>query len=339
MIKNLQALRAFAAISVIFVHLPILLGRLHMSTFGGGGVDLFFVISGFVMVYTTEFKTPAASEFMLHRIVRVVPIYWLATLSVFSIALIAPSLLGATRANFGDLLKSLLFIPYKKINGLVEPVLFVGWSLNYEMFFYVLFTLGLALRNYALGIGAVLACLTTLNALGLWFQPSSVLLAFYSNSIIVEFGLGMVIALMVARAPKRAPLWVMALTALTVLTAPVLLLENLIWPSYPGVLFSGPLSALLVTGAVLLDRWGWSVSWAPALLVGDASYVLYLTHPYVTQTFQKLKIPLSPVILIVLVLGFCLLLAVAVHKMVERPLTNRLRRLIAAPPQTVSSPA
>jgi exopolysaccharide production protein ExoZ len=115
---------------------------LGFDTFGGGGVDIFFVISGFIMVYTTQSHHVGPFSFFVNRVVRIVPIYWLLTLAVFTLAVIAPHLLGATRAAPSELLKSLLFIPFAKSNGAVQPILFLGWTLNYEMFFYMLFALG-----------------------------------------------------------------------------------------------------------------------------------------------------------------------------------------------------
>src|SRR6185437_14170487 len=134
-LDNIQALRAIAALLVVFVHLAVPVAALGVAPFGAGGVDLFFVISGFIMVYTTVGRPISGAEFLGRRIVRIVPLYWLLTLAVFGIALIAPTLLQFTTASWGQLLKSLFFIPFAKANGDVQPVLFLGWTLNYEMFF------------------------------------------------------------------------------------------------------------------------------------------------------------------------------------------------------------
>jgi exopolysaccharide production protein ExoZ len=82
-IRNVQALRAIAAILVVFVHLDKLLAGIGASTFGAGGVDIFFVISGFIMVYTTMGRQPSPLSFMANRIARIVPIYWAITLVSF----------------------------------------------------------------------------------------------------------------------------------------------------------------------------------------------------------------------------------------------------------------
>ena len=136
-LRNVQVLRAFAALLVIFVHLDQLLSRLGVPLFGGAGIDIFFVISGFIMVYTTMDREITPWSFMADRIARIVPAYWAATLGVFFLALVAPSLLQTSHMQWDELFKSLVFVPFRKATGLVQPVLFVGWTLNYEMFFYL----------------------------------------------------------------------------------------------------------------------------------------------------------------------------------------------------------
>jgi exopolysaccharide production protein ExoZ len=133
-LKNVQALRAVAAVMVVFVHLDQLGvaagGRSGLFEAGNAGVDLFFVISGLIMVLTTWGRPIGPRRFFVNRLKRVVPLYWIVTLAVFAIAVVAPSLMQATRADPVELAKSLLFIPFAKANGLVQPVAFVGWTLN-----------------------------------------------------------------------------------------------------------------------------------------------------------------------------------------------------------------
>ncbi len=239
-----------------------------------------------------------------------------------------PELLGATRADLSQLLQSLFFIPFRKLNGMVEPVLFVGWSLNYEMFFYVLFTLALTVRSYAAGLFGLVAGLAVLTAAGALAHPKNLYLSFYTSPVLIEFAIGMVLAFLLPRAPSSASLKVKLMVSLALLAAPVLVLEYLIWPNFPGIPVSAALSGALVAAGVLLDRWGWSVSFGPALLIGDASYVLYLSHPYVTQTVQKLNLPIPAVIQLLLAFGLATALAVFLHLFVEKPLTRVAKDLL-----------
>ena len=124
-IDSIQLLRFLAALAVIGVHLPLI-------NAGGFGVDIFFFISGFIISYVT---IRGRDHFLLKRIIRVVPIYWLLTFGVFGLAAIAPTLLNNTTADLVHLAKSLFFVPFDKNGSGLFPVLFVGWTLNYEMFF------------------------------------------------------------------------------------------------------------------------------------------------------------------------------------------------------------
>ena len=131
---EIDGLRAIAVLSVIFFHAGL-------DAIPGGylGVDIFFVISGFIICFVADDRRPA--EFMWDRIARVVPLYWLLTLAATAVAFIDPSLFKSTIADPALVLQSLLFIPFVKANLTMQPVLFVGWTLNYEMFFYLVFAL------------------------------------------------------------------------------------------------------------------------------------------------------------------------------------------------------
>ena len=98
-IDSIQILRFLAAFSVMMVHLPLF-------GFGAWGVDIFFVISGFIMMYVTESNE---RNFLVKRIIRIVPLYWMLTMGVFSIAIFFPNLLNNTSANLEHLIKSLFY--------------------------------------------------------------------------------------------------------------------------------------------------------------------------------------------------------------------------------------
>ena len=134
-LQSIQALRAVAASSVILVHIPFV-GR------GTFGVDIFFVISGFIICYISSLN---ADDFLLKRIFRIVPLYWLGTCGVFLVALLMPTLLNATTANLTNLAKSLFLIPYRREDGSVFPMLFLGWDwLIRDVLLDIVFGLALA---------------------------------------------------------------------------------------------------------------------------------------------------------------------------------------------------
>ena len=337
MIRNIQALRAYAALLVVFVHLRPLLATVGAVPFGSAGVDLFFVISGFIMVHTTRMRPPGGGRFMRNRFARVAPLYWLLTVAVFLLSLAAPGLLQSDVGGPGELLKSLAFLPYMKANHLVQPVLFLGWTLNYEMFFYVLFGIGLCFRRYHVGLLFCAACLLALALVRPLLSPMGVLPAFYTSPVMLEFAAGMGLALVTDAAPRQVAPGVRALTTLGLLAALALPLGPLVLPSAPQTLLSGIEATVLVGSAVLLERWGWSLRNAAVLAVGDASYALYLTHPFVTQIVQKLTGRLNPgPFLGGIMLAGCLLLVVAVavatHRVLEKPLSRWARRGLRVEP-------
>lgn len=335
MINNIQGLRAVAASAVVLVHLNELFRTVGLdSECGAAGVDLFFVISGFVMVLATKKREQGAIHFLKNRIARIVPIYWLLTLTLFSLTLIAPSLLQATTADPLELLKSLAFIPFMKSNGLVQPTLFVGWTLNYEMFFYLLFALGLILKSPKVGLIATIATLISLVVVGELLQPSNVLIKFYTSPVMLEFGFGMIAALLaerMGRGLKPPTALLLRATALAAFT--ILFFGPLIWPQAPQVVVLGGSSFILVLAAVALERAGLSLNNRYVLLIGEASYALYLTHPWVTQTVQRLAFMFHPTGILSLIFIFvafvvAILMGVMIHLFIELRLTKFARTLL-----------
>jgi exopolysaccharide production protein ExoZ len=316
---SIQALRAIAATSVILVHIPFV----AKGTFG---VDIFFVISGFIICYISAMNS---DDFVLKRVFRIVPLYWLGTFGVFLLALAMPSLLNATTANFPNLAKSLLLIPYKREDGAVFPVLFLGWTLEYEMFFYLVFGLALALcKKWASLAASIVLILVAVT--GTVFQPSSTIPRFYSNPIILEFVLGMA----VFGVWKRYRNWfaTFPVAAALVLSvgcyAGLYLIESHVGRSsrpylqgFPSVVIV--LCWLALEGRVRFPKW--------LLLIGDASYSLYLFHPYVIQLVDKKIValsvitPLSVAASLFAILA-CFPLAIISFRLVERPSNEFLRR-------------
>ncbi|HSQ03406.1 MAG TPA: acyltransferase, partial [Burkholderiales bacterium] len=161
MYANVQALRAFAALWVAWYHTmqPVLNGAYGLRVNAGGlplfhgvgeigwmGVDVFFVISGFIMAYSTkdlDGGTRDAEKFMRKRIRRIVPLYWVLTTLVVAVAIALPDFFHTYRFDFMHALKSYFFLPAERPDGVALPPLVPGWSLNYEMYFYLVFTVAI----------------------------------------------------------------------------------------------------------------------------------------------------------------------------------------------------
>jgi exopolysaccharide production protein ExoZ len=311
-IDVLQVLRLAAAVAVVCVHLPTI-GR------GYWGVDLFFVISGFVMCLSTE---RTRTGFMAKRLIRIVPLYWSLTLGVYGLVLVAPGLLGNTTANPLHLVGSLAFVPFDKNGAGHYPVLFLGWSLNFEMMFYACFAVALALAPEKRAVLASFIVLVVYAASATFAEDFPFIV--YSNPIVFEFCLGMLIYLLLARPDQ----WqIQAVATAAIIAAGLLLVE----PGFTGQgagIRAGLMCAGVVALAVLLC--GRLRMPAVAVLLGEASYALYLTHPYIIQATVRLGWfqagGAAAILATVAAMAACLSLAAVLWLRVERPLGERLRR-------------
>jgi peptidoglycan/LPS O-acetylase OafA/YrhL len=302
-----------------------------MRVFGSFGVDVFFVISGYIMARILHTNS---DFFFLRRVLRIVPPYWIFTILLFFVALYAPRLMGATRASGSQLLMSLFFIPFAKSNGLIQPLLFIGWSLNYEMFFYLALSIGLLFnKRHAVWIGASLVLATML--VGIPFTTVSVAARFYSRDIVLEFPLG-ILSYYVAGAVSDTNARRLRLASLAVSVSSALLLiviQGFLIPqgaSVSHLLAFGFLSFFLVTSASLLSQGGWDTNLSWLVLIGDASYILYLIHPYCLYSFDRIlgashpwlkdQMPVGAFIGVML----SIVLAVLLHLYGERPMVRAL---------------
>jgi exopolysaccharide production protein ExoZ len=209
----LQALRAIAAWLVVADH-----GLLDVThgdprnpatpvawTMGSLGVYVFFVISGFIMVQISwqDFgRRGAAANFLRKRIIRIVPLYWLATVAAFAFHKVSAT--HGANAGWLDLLRSLLFIPYPDEDGGWAPVLAQGWTLNYEMFFYAIFTAAMAFPRQ-IAVPAIVSALVIFTLLGS-LLPAGVL-TYLSSPIVLWFAMGIGLAVFWQSYGLSEPKW------------------------------------------------------------------------------------------------------------------------------------
>jgi peptidoglycan/LPS O-acetylase OafA/YrhL len=212
-IHFLQAARAIAAWLVVTDHALLELSHnapdspiTHLAwTLGSTGVYMFFVISGFIMVqvsWTSFAKAGAPSDFLFRRIIRIVPLYWLGTFAAFA----SHKIWAAHGAHAGliELLCSLGFIPYDSGEDGWLPILPGGWTLNYEMMFYVVFAVGLTLPSN-LALPTVGAALVSFIIAGSIFGTGAV--AYLASPIVLWFVLGMGLAAIWRRFAIAEPAW------------------------------------------------------------------------------------------------------------------------------------
>ena len=339
---SIQLLRALAAGLVLVGH------ALHDSNFiaaktgqaelpqhfmdFGFGVDIFFVISGFIMLYTTagKFGTPGAMrQFLIRRLQRIAPLYWLMTTALIVGAFIAPKLLNVPIEGWRTIVESYLFIPGLRANGEVRPILALGWTLNYEMFFYVLFA-GCLLFPLKRGLLLLTGFFVCFVAAGVLFQMPTTALTFWSDSIIFEFLFGVGIALLFRNkirlsGPAAIAIFI-AGAVLAVCLGPLWGVSHVL----PRFVTAGIPAALIVFAAACGPRMSASRVVAPLVLIGDASYSLYLSHPFVIRPLRNLWMML-PVQMPVwgYVMACCVAAivgAIAVYWLIERPLIRLFKR-------------
>jgi peptidoglycan/LPS O-acetylase OafA/YrhL len=337
-----QLLRALAALLVLFGHVLGLAA--HMGHFKrpplptGIGVDLFFAISGFIMVFASDrlFRRPGAGrDFLIRRIMRVVPLYWLTTTAM--LALLALGSRGiAGWPSAGYILSSYLFVPdqsFGSVGGLAFPLLSVGWTLNYEMVFYLVFSAFLALPRHR-ATGCTLFTLAAGVALGAVAGPRSAVLSTWTQPIVLEFGLGLLIgnALLDGwRLPRTVALLMLVAACVWTLADPCGLFGHHQTPSDYRRLFGWGLPAATVLAAVVLGLQNLP-AWCerPAALLGDASYSLYLTHPFILivgeQVWQRIIGPKYLVAFMMVAIITAMAVSIGVNKVVERPFTRVLQR-------------
>jgi len=317
---SLQILRFVAAFAVVLFHLGAgyqadLVMERNIFGIGAWGVDIFFVISGFIIAFTTD-PGRGLLYFAWRRVVRIVPLYWSLTLGLAAIGLIMPELLDSTVIDAESLLKSLFFIPYERGDGSVRPILFLGWTLNYEMFFYALYGLGMALgfRTCLMPLALVVAVV----AAGYLLPIESVVWNFYTNPILLEFACGIVLCVVYRRYTDAFARASPFLVALLILVLAVKL-------AFPGVqsLWAGAIPAVIVVAAALSIRVAKTPFSSFLILLGDASYSLYLSHPYVLQLWVKVS-PENLSMPVQVIMGFIVCLAavvvsVALYRLLELP--------------------
>ncbi|MES2751782.1 MAG: acyltransferase [Pseudomonadota bacterium] len=343
-ILSIQYLRGAAALMVVFFHadgMAVEYFKFGGLLFGAAGVDIFFVISGFIMWIATSSERTTPASFVMGRIVRIVPLYWAMTLLLYGGWLIFRD--PAVVPSIWNLLRSLLFIPFvSPRTGEIQPLLIPGWTLNFEMFFYAVFACALLLarRHRAVFVCTVLGALVA-SRLGI--SPSGPIAQTYTSPLLIEFMIGCLLGIIYER--KSLPRPAIALFLL-ILGCVLLLGSGMLSAANIGVtrfLHWGLPAFLIVTGALgiepMLRHWR-----LPALL-GNASYSIYLTHAVVLAVLKdgvlKSGIGTGPVLTTVFVLAGCVVsiaAGVAVFYLVEKPLVAFCKILIAKARKTSTVP-
>jgi exopolysaccharide production protein ExoZ len=337
-IIGIQCMRYFAALAVLLDHLVVSFcesGKLPSSflpyayKLGDAGVFLFFAISGFVMVLTNRkhFHCSGAwLDFFLRRLIRIWPMYFAATIIVFLLKY------GSDPANsFENLLKSLVFIPYISDSNLYRPILGKGWTLNYEMFFYLIFSISLAFPKRK---GLALAGLILL-ALGFSEGSSNnVYWRFYANDIVLYFFVGLLVGVLTNETKIAWPRYQSAEMAVATAMALFLMLFTLNvfqvdgWLKNLVLLFGTFVCLFLVCFPNTKFR---SIKLGQLMsILGDSSYCLYLFHGFfffgLRPVFAHMPVWSFFIVAIIIVL-LVSIGCVCIHLFCEKPVNLRLTNM------------
>lgn len=342
-IRSIQALRALAALMVTIAHASeeakYFFGfvPLFETDALGKGVDLFFVISGFIIYFASRQVAATPSgwvTFLRQRFIRVAPMYFLATALMVLVLLAFPAGVKEARLDWHQIASSFAFWPYERYDGRIAPILSLGWTLNYEMFFYLVFAACLPLTGHAAKWACALI-IVALVAIGMVVpDDASAALRFWTSNIMLEFAAGILIAVAYERHQKSLA---QPTVALLLVASGLVLLYVLNTPPKPlplaRAITAGVPAAFIVLGATLFLPVALEAripSWLVGL--GDSSYALYLSHRFVQRPVQmglsavRDQLPLVGAGYVLLATLAAVLFGHWVYKRVEVPLLGLLRR-------------
>ena len=329
-LAGLQLLRGLAACMVLIGHviaeaehffaIPLIGPLIGDAIPWTRGVDIFFVISGFIITLSATRYAGQPLVFLWRRFLRVAPLYYLFTTLMVVTLLLLPGAAKDTVLEPGQILSSYLFLPFERYDGRIAPVLSLGWTLNYEMFFYALVALSLALPRPFWAITGLLCGLSLVGVLPL----TGTLFTFWSNPLVLEFLFGIALA----RLYQRGLVWPSGAWALGLLALGLVLLVLLDPTGAPRFIAAGLPAALIVAAGTLFCP----DLTLPGQIIGDASYALYLSHRFTLRAITLLVLPLLPSsqtaawIYVALTCGAALVIGIGVHLAIERPLLRALSR-------------
>ncbi|HBE92444.1 MAG TPA: acyltransferase [Gammaproteobacteria bacterium] len=335
-IINIQALRGIAVLLVVAYHLSkietkyghgeLLLPKL--TAIGMSGVDLFFVISGFVMVTVTRGwfqKQGSVGRFLYHRISRIYPTYWFYSLIVLAIFLYRPDIVNSSQGSNVNIISSFLLLPQDQL-----PLLSVGWTLIHEMYFYLVFALLLLFQEKRLLplllIWGILVAILP--------HENNAVLMLVTHPLTFEFIAGALIALLLQRrvigggwvAFAALPVWFLAYSFYVYQGG------ELEPDGWPRVMLFGIPSVLAVYGVVAMEMKSGRQFTGWLKIIGDASYSIYLSHLLVISAMGRIwstiwqqglldnGVAMMAILLMVLIVG------IISYRFLERPLMRLTRR-------------
>lgn len=330
-ILSIQMLRFFAALSVVVFHAHnALVAQIpghqpdnvdHAFKVGASGVHIFFVISGFVMFYTTWRSRLTPGGFLTRRLMRIYPIYWVvaATYFLVHIPLATPYDLNATQ-----IVGTALLLP-----GYSSLIIGPGWTLSFEMYFYLCFAIAL-IAGLRRGLLILSAFYLGSVALGYLLAPPSASGHVITDSLLLEFIAGAWLGYAFAHGIRIRPA-----TGSVLIILALALFASGFWFDYerlPSVIAWGIPSLFLVGGALALEPKLTSGFARQIAKLGDSSYLLYLSHILVLDLLIATPFALlsrnedAALFLALPLAAVCTIVAAVGYEIVELPLLKLMKR-------------
>ncbi|HMU06821.1 MAG TPA: acyltransferase [Kaistella sp.] len=326
-LNNLQILRGISALLVCCFHFR---GDLNFGAqkwgdllFGKGsiGVPIFFVISGFIMVYTTtklkgEHSAKNVISFLKKRVIRIIPLYYLLT---FAWMILGGSFLLYFKAEgLQRVISSLLFLPQKD----QFPVLFLGWSLNYEMLFYLIFAVSLFFKTKRY-LFLILFFLTAM-VLGKWYHFESSYLNMVTDFKNIYFIIGVLFGLYLSKI--RLDNKILQIISILFIVLFAAFFFNFF--NFENQFITVVSVSLFVLAFLIFDFFLKVKSSKFLVMLGDISYSIYLSHPFVEIIFKRIHVesPLMLILLFVLKLVVVIIISKILYEILEKRFTNYLKK-------------
>ncbi|WP_160319393.1 acyltransferase family protein [Stenotrophomonas koreensis] len=307
---SIQALRGLGAIAVVIYH-ALSLHPFFNFRAGAAGVDLFFVISGAVMFLSIRPETSALS-FLWRRAIRVIPIYWIfTTLAVIYFHTRYPEVTFSKE----HIIRSYLFAPPPE--GFVMPVLYPGWTLNYEVFFYLILGASLLFRSASICISICI-----IAVLGSVFSSNPALGSlYYANQVILEFAAGLMLGWVIKSGyrPEKTTGAILLTTSIAIFA-----IHNEFKPE--GVIAWGIPSVMMVMGAMAFES-STVIQNRMVQLLGSASYSIYLIHALAIWGIDWVWPDERGILTVITAIIISITAGTAVYLWVENPLLRVMMKI------------
>lgn len=320
MLISIQYFRAIAALFVLLSHashkVELESSITNLFKLGNYGVDLFFIISGFVMCFSIDGKCPNPIKFMKARFIRILPLYWILTLVALIVFLFKPEIVNSSGGDT-SIIASFFLLP----NG-DKLLLNNGWTLSYEFYFYFIFSLCFIFKSYRL-----ICCFFVINMLSLlgFLGFENEYLKFMTSSMLIEFSFGIVCFWLykydIINTNRAVCLMVISFVTLMLMLLGIINLDDFIRSIYAGI----PISLFFI-GAIFFDK---VIPNNRALLyIGTSSYSLYLSHTFslaaISFFLRHFQLSLNPYFSLFLMVLFSLIVSSLCYEIIEKRISGFL---------------